>query len=185
MTHAQSSPIIDCRGYRRESRLCMDGRPERSSTNESQSLPTLGPLQSPLPRYQSCEFQNILVYIWLSAAVLAAIWPLVELLRLKTFLCVILLVYFLTVTKPWIFRCLRSLEPTHIIALGLIIALVGVIWQWRKTPAPDSSNHCPAVQNHRLGTQTSRCSQTQKATYAIRSDSFGSRDERLFTSHCA
>jgi hypothetical protein len=29
------------------------------------------------------------------------------------------------------------IEPSHVIILGLAIALGGVIWQWRNTPAPD------------------------------------------------
>jgi hypothetical protein len=34
-------------------------------------------------------------------------------------------------------RAIRLVEPSHIIILGLIIATAGVIWQWRREPAPD------------------------------------------------
>lgn len=34
-------------------------------------------------------------------------------------------------------RALRLIEPSHVITLGLLIALGGVIWQWRRAPTPD------------------------------------------------
>jgi hypothetical protein len=39
--------------------------------------------------------------------------------------------------RPKIQRILARVEPSHVIILGLTIALIGVIWQWRKVPPTD------------------------------------------------
>src|SRR5882724_97068 len=50
---------------------------------------------------------------------------------------IILAIMFLVSNRREIFALVRKLEPSHVIILGLAIALCGVVWQWRHVPAPD------------------------------------------------
>jgi hypothetical protein len=86
----------------------------------------------PLPKYESCEFQNALVYVWACAALVAVIWLLLEFFRLGPVRHHV--ERFCVIAKAWFLRHLKMIEPYHIIILGLVIIVAGLVWQWRKTP---------------------------------------------------
>jgi hypothetical protein len=92
---------------------------------------------SPVP-YSSCEFHYVLVGGWTVAAVIVTI-----ILATRSALWVRqtalphggirpLSKHWYTASAPY----LAKLRPHHVITLGLTIALIGVIWQWRR-PAVD------------------------------------------------
>jgi hypothetical protein len=82
----------------------------------------------PLPPYHSCEFQYVLVYIWGAAAFIGILWIIIEIIW----------------ARKTIGRALRMIEPHHVIIVGLVIALAGVVWLWRNPPG---NSHLAAIKS--------------------------------------
>lgn len=102
----------------------------------------------PLPRYERCEFHYVLVVLWLFVAVVIVLWICIEVfLRRRTIKTFTLRVYSavklcVVYVGGKVARAAKQVEPWHVIVLGLVIAVAGIVWQQsRASPAPRVEFH--------------------------------------------
>jgi hypothetical protein len=104
----------------------------------------------PLPHYERCEFQYTLVALWLIVAAAIVLWVGIEIyLRRKAIKGFALpacsaiksAAVHIAGKVAWV---AKQLEPWHVIVVGLLIAIGGLVWQQLR-PAPPSASRASSA----------------------------------------
>ncbi|CAN0343602.1 unnamed protein product, partial [Phaeothamnion confervicola] len=53
---------------------------------------------------------------------------------LSGFFAIICLVTYLILNRDWL---MPNIQPSHVITVGLVFIMGGLLWQWRQTPVQD------------------------------------------------